>query len=54
MIARIWHGRTNIENYEAYTEFLIKVALPDYQKTVGFRELTFLRHVNVIMRDTLL
>ena len=45
MIARIWHGKTSIENYEAYTDFLKRVAIPDYQKTVGFKELTFLRSI---------
>lgn len=45
MIARIWHGKTRIEKYEAYTEFLKNVAIPDYQKTVGFKELTFLRSI---------
>ena len=45
MIARIWHGKTNIINYEAYTEFLKRVAIPDYRKTAGFKGLTFLRNV---------
>jgi len=45
MIARIWHGRTSISNFDAYTEFLKRVAIPDYQKTVGFKGLTFLRNV---------
>src|SRR5882757_8887683 len=45
MIARIWHGKTSMENYEAYTDFLKSVAIPDYQKTIGFRGLTFLRHL---------
>ena len=45
MIARIWHGRTSIANYDAYTGFLKQVAIPDYQKTVGFKGLTFLRNV---------
>lgn len=45
MIARIWHGKTRIEDYEAYTEFLKGIAIPDYQKTDGFRSLTFLRQV---------
>lgn len=43
MIARIWHGRTGLEHYEAYTQFLKEVAIPDYQKTDGFQKLTFLR-----------
>jgi heme-degrading monooxygenase HmoA len=45
MIARIWHGKTSIANYETYTEFLKQVAIPDYQKTNGFRGLTFLRSI---------
>ncbi len=45
MIARIWHGRTKIEDYEAYTEFLIKRAIPDYRKTKGFVRLLFLRNI---------
>ncbi len=28
MIARIWHGRTRLEDYEAYTEFLKERAIP--------------------------
>ena len=43
MIARIWHGKTAIENFEVYTQFLKKVAIPDYQHTDGFLNLTFLR-----------
>jgi heme-degrading monooxygenase HmoA len=45
MIARIWHGKTSIENYEAYTAFLIKTAIPDYEKTPGFVKLSFLRNI---------
>jgi len=45
MIARIWHGKTNIENYESYTKFLKAVAIPDYQKTSGFKGLSFLRNI---------
>ncbi len=45
MIARIWHGRTKIEDYEAYTEFMKVKAIPDYQKTNGFVKLTFLRNI---------
>jgi heme-degrading monooxygenase HmoA len=45
MIARIWHGKTTVDNYEAYTEFLKKVAVPDYQKTEGFLDLKFLRSI---------
>ena len=45
MIARIWHGKTNSKDFEAYTEFLKKVAIPDYQKTKGFKGLSFLRQI---------
>jgi heme-degrading monooxygenase HmoA len=45
MIARIWHGKTSIEKYDTYTEFLKQVAIPDYQKTEGFKGLTFLRTI---------
>ena len=45
MIARIWHGKTRIEHYEAYTEFTKKTAIPDYSKTPGFIKLSFLRNI---------
>jgi heme-degrading monooxygenase HmoA len=45
MIARIWHGKTSATNYDAYAEFLKRVAIPDYQKTVGFEGLIFLRNL---------
>jgi len=38
MIARIWHGRTKVEDYEEYTEFMKRVAIPDYKKTEGFKK----------------
>lgn len=45
MIARIWHGKTSAKNFDAYTEFLKQVAIPDYQNTIGFTGLSFLRHL---------
>ena len=45
MIARIWHGRTTIKKYDAYTDFLKRVAIPDYQKAAGLKGLTFLRNI---------
>lgn len=45
MIARIWNGRTNIEDYESYTDFMKIKAIPDYKRTKGFVRLTFLRHI---------
>ena len=45
MIARIWHGRTQVEDYEAYTEFMKDKAIPDYRKTNGYVKLIFLRNI---------
>lgn len=45
MIARIWHGKTSASTFEAYTDFLKRVAIPDYKKTKGFVNLTFLRRI---------
>jgi heme-degrading monooxygenase HmoA len=45
MIARIWHGRTKVEDYEAYTEFMKERAIPDYRETEGFVKLVFLRNI---------
>jgi heme-degrading monooxygenase HmoA len=43
MIARIWKGRTNVEQFEEYTDFTRRTAIPDYSNTDGFIGLTFLR-----------
>ncbi len=43
MIARVWHGKTKIEDYEEYTELMKSKAIPDYKKTDGFVKLIFLR-----------
>ena len=45
MIARIWHGETKVEDFEAYTEFMKERAIPDYRKTEGFVKLVFLRDI---------
>ena len=45
MIARIWHGRTKIEDFEEYTKFLKDRAIPDYKNTEGFVKLVFLRNI---------
>ena len=45
MIARIWHGKTKAEDFEAYTAVINKLAIPDYKKTKGFVGLTFLRQI---------
>ena len=45
MIARIWHGKTTAANFDAYSNLLKQLAIPDYQKTEGFKGLTFLRQI---------
>ena len=45
MIARIWHGKTSLDNYQTYTEFLKRKAIPDYEGTPGFQKLIFLRNI---------
>ncbi len=45
MIARIWRGRTRAEDYEAYTQFLKRRAIPDYAGTEGFIKYIFLRQL---------
>lgn len=45
MIARIWHGKTSLEKFDAYAEFLKRVAVPDYQKTKGYINHTFLKRL---------
>jgi heme-degrading monooxygenase HmoA len=45
MIARIWHGKTAASHFEAYSDLLTRLAVPDYRSTKGFRGLTFLRRV---------
>lgn len=55
MIARIWHGTTKVEDYEAYTAFMKEKAIPDYKKTLGFVKLSFLRRIeNEIAHFTLI
>lgn len=37
MIARIWHGRTPAAHADAYLEFLLRRAVPDYASVPGNR-----------------
>lgn len=46
MIARIWHGKTSVENFESYAAFLEKIAVPDYQKTKGYIKHSFLKRID--------
>ncbi len=45
MIARIWHGKTHLDHYETYSDFLKQIAIPDYQKTAGYKKHSFLRNI---------
>ncbi len=45
MIARIWHGRTAVEQADAYFAFLKARAIPDYQSVPGNRGVHLLRDV---------
>ena len=45
MIARIWHGKVKAEDFESYTTFMKRQAIPDYQQTKGFVKLSFLRRL---------
>ena len=45
MIARTWHGVTAATQAEAYLEFLIRRAIPDYQSIAGNRGVTILRRI---------
>ena len=45
MIARIWHGKTSESNFDAYTDLLKRLAISDYEKTIGFKGLSFLRNI---------
>lgn len=45
MIARLWHGRTAKEDFEAYTTFLRERAAPDYRSVDGNLGIYFLRRL---------
>lgn len=45
MIARLWHGRTRIEDADEYEDFLKRRAAPDYGSIDGLEKLYFLRRV---------
>jgi heme-degrading monooxygenase HmoA len=44
MICRIWHGRTLPGKADAYAEFLVQRAIPDYRSTAGNIDVSVLRH----------
>lgn len=43
LIARAWHGRTDVLKADEYLKFLIERAVPDYQSIAGNRGVTILR-----------
>lgn len=45
MIARIWHGRTAAAQADAYLEFLLQRAVPDYANVPGNHGVYILRRV---------
>ncbi|MEM0933775.1 MAG: antibiotic biosynthesis monooxygenase [Bacteroidota bacterium] len=46
MIARIWNGKTKLEDEKAYEQFMRERAVPDYSKTPGFVKLLFLKRMD--------
>ena len=46
MIARLWHGRTRAQDYEAYWAFLRERAIPDYRQTPGNRGVRLFRQLD--------
>jgi heme-degrading monooxygenase HmoA len=45
MIARIWHGVTQAEKADEYSEYLNKTGIPDYKATRGNRGVYLMRSV---------
>lgn len=50
MIVRIWHGKVPISKAEAYREFLIKRAVPDYESVEGNEDIYILERLEVMSR----
>ena len=46
MIARIWHGTTPSRKADAYLQFLLRRALPDYRSVPGNRGAWVLRRAD--------
>jgi len=46
MIARLWHGRTNLSQADEYAEFMKERAAPDYGSIDGLQKLYFLRRID--------
>ena len=43
MILRTWHGRTSLENADAYETFMKVRAAPDYGSVEGLKQIFFTR-----------
>ncbi len=46
MIARIWHGKTEVNNADAYLEYLFKSGIPAYRATAGNKGAWVLRRID--------
>ena len=46
MIARLWHGRTDISKADEYAEFMKERAAPNYGSIDGLKKLYFLRRID--------
>jgi heme-degrading monooxygenase HmoA len=45
MIARVWHGVTNLEKADEYYEYLLRTGVPDYKSTPGNLGVHVLRRI---------
>jgi len=45
MIARVWHGVTNLEKADEYYEYLLRHGVPDYKSTPGNLGVHVLRRI---------
>jgi len=43
MILRTWHGRTRLEDADAYEQFMKERAAPDYNSVDGLKQIIFTR-----------
>lgn len=44
MISRIWHGKTNVEDANAYLQFLVEKGTKEYQQIPGNLSVKIWRH----------
>ncbi|MGQ0540384.1 MAG: antibiotic biosynthesis monooxygenase [Blastocatellia bacterium] len=46
LITRVWHGTTTAKDADAYLNFLIEKAVPDYRSIEGNRGIEILRRID--------